>query len=108
LRAAAPDAYAAVVALARTVHDAPLPRPLLELVKMRASQLNGCAYCLDMHSEDALARGGTRGQVEVAQQTHRAAVVHHARDARLTTVDDQRAGIRAQMRCQPSAAASGR
>jgi AhpD family alkylhydroperoxidase len=29
---------------------------LLELVKMRASQLNGCAYCLDMHSRDARAR----------------------------------------------------
>jgi alkylhydroperoxidase family enzyme len=42
LRAVAPDAYAAMVALDRNVHDAPLPRPLLELVKMRASQLNGC------------------------------------------------------------------
>ena len=57
LRAVAPDAYAALVALDRTVHDASLPRPLLELVKMRASQLNGCAYCLDMHSKDALALG---------------------------------------------------
>lgn len=32
---------------------------LLELVKMRASQINGCAYCLDMHSKDARARGET-------------------------------------------------
>jgi len=32
---------------------------LLELVKMRASQLNGCAYCLDMHSKDARAAGET-------------------------------------------------
>src|SRR5919198_2756433 len=30
---------------------------LLELVKMRASQINGCAFCLDMHSKDARARG---------------------------------------------------
>jgi len=32
---------------------------LLELVKMRASQINGCAYCLDMHSKDARANGET-------------------------------------------------
>jgi AhpD family alkylhydroperoxidase len=36
-----------------------LERSLLELVKMRASQLNGCAYCLDMHSKDARAAGET-------------------------------------------------
>ena len=36
-----------------------LERPLLELVKMRASQINGCAYCLDMHSKDARALGET-------------------------------------------------
>jgi AhpD family alkylhydroperoxidase len=31
-----------------------LPQSLIELVKMRSSQINGCAYCLDMHSKDAL------------------------------------------------------
>src|SRR5262247_3345385 len=36
-----------------------LEHPLLELVKMRSSQLNGCAYCLDMHSKDARAAGET-------------------------------------------------
>ena len=36
-----------------------LERPLLLLVKMRASQINGCAYCLDMHSKDARAEGET-------------------------------------------------
>jgi AhpD family alkylhydroperoxidase len=36
-----------------------LEKPLLELVKMRASQINGCAYCLDMHSKDARAAGET-------------------------------------------------
>ena len=34
-----------------------LPRPLLHLVKARASQINGCAWCLDMHTKDALADG---------------------------------------------------
>ncbi|HVN04536.1 MAG TPA: carboxymuconolactone decarboxylase family protein [Bryobacteraceae bacterium] len=36
-----------------------LERPLLELVKMRASQINGCAFCIDMHSKDARAAGET-------------------------------------------------
>ena len=36
-----------------------LERPLILLIKMRASQINGCAYCLDMHSKDARAEGET-------------------------------------------------
>ncbi len=53
----APDAYRAMGALQHLVDQSSLPRTLLELVKMRASQLNGCAYCLDMHSKDATALG---------------------------------------------------
>lgn len=44
-------------ALNRYVEHCGLEPLLLELVKMRASQLNGCAYCLDMHSKDARALG---------------------------------------------------
>lgn len=36
-----------------------LEKPLIELVKMRASQMNGCAFCIDMHSKDARAAGET-------------------------------------------------
>ncbi|HET7314278.1 carboxymuconolactone decarboxylase family protein [Salinisphaera sp.] len=39
------------------LHDCRLEAPLLELVKMRASQINGCAFCLDMHSKGARAAG---------------------------------------------------
>ncbi len=45
--------------LERYTHASDLDRKLLELVKMRASQMNGCAYCIDMHSKDARARGET-------------------------------------------------
>jgi AhpD family alkylhydroperoxidase len=41
------------------IHGCGLESSLLELVKMRASQINGCAYCLDMHSKDARAAGET-------------------------------------------------
>lgn len=54
---AAPGAIEAMRGLEKYVRSCGLEHSLLELVKMRASQLNGCAYCLDMHSKDALAQG---------------------------------------------------
>jgi len=60
LRTVAPEAYAAMAGLERAALQAvqaSLPRSLVELVQMRASQINGCAYCLDMHSKDAVALG---------------------------------------------------
>jgi AhpD family alkylhydroperoxidase len=52
-----PAGVRAMVGLQRAVDAAGLEPLLLELVKMRASQINGCAYCLDMHSKDAGALG---------------------------------------------------
>lgn len=54
---AAPEGYKAMSALNRYVEECGLEPLLLELVKMRASQINGCAYCIDMHSKDARALG---------------------------------------------------
>ncbi|HWR36816.1 MAG TPA: carboxymuconolactone decarboxylase family protein [Clostridia bacterium] len=54
-----PGAYQTMLALETYVHQTGLETSLLELVKMRASQINGCAYCLDMHSKDARAAGET-------------------------------------------------
>lgn len=62
---AAPDAYEAMLQLEHYVKDAGLERSLLELVKMRASQLNRCAYCLDMHSKDARAAGESEQRLYV-------------------------------------------
>jgi AhpD family alkylhydroperoxidase len=45
--------------LERYVRQSGLEKPLLELVKLRASQINGCAYCVDMHTKDARAHGET-------------------------------------------------
>ena len=44
-----PDAYAAVLALGRVVANAGMDKQLLELVKLRASQINGCAFCVQHH-----------------------------------------------------------
>ena len=53
----APDAYDLVLALGQLAAKAGLDKQLLELVKLRASQINGCANCLDMHAREALAMG---------------------------------------------------
>ena len=56
----APGAYQAMLALEQyTRKSSHLEPSLLELIRMRASQINGCAYCLDMHSKDARANGET-------------------------------------------------
>src|SRR5664279_2637205 len=55
----APEAYAAILGVEIYVRNTGIEKPLRELVKMRASQINGCAYCLDMHSKDARAAGET-------------------------------------------------
>ena len=43
--------------------EASLERPLFELVKIRASQINGCAYCIDMHTKDARLAGETEQRI---------------------------------------------
>jgi AhpD family alkylhydroperoxidase len=52
-------ALQAMSAIDRYVRQSGLEPALVELVKMRASQINGCAYCIDMHSKDARAAGET-------------------------------------------------
>ena len=54
---AAPNAMKAMMGLERAAAESLLPLKLRELVKIRASQINGCAYCIDMHSKDALKNG---------------------------------------------------
>ncbi|HEX5438933.1 MAG TPA: carboxymuconolactone decarboxylase family protein [Gemmatimonadaceae bacterium] len=63
--AVAPSVMRAMAALQRSTGDFGLEPGLLELVKLRASQINGCAYCLDMHSKDARAAGETEQRIYV-------------------------------------------
>ncbi|GAA3443491.1 carboxymuconolactone decarboxylase family protein [Planomonospora venezuelensis] len=48
----APEAYEAMLGLERFLRGSSLPRATLELVKLRASQINGCGFCVDSHSHD--------------------------------------------------------
>jgi AhpD family alkylhydroperoxidase len=53
----APGAYKAMLGLEEYLHQCGLEGTLLDLVKLRASQVNGCAYCIDMHWKDLRAAG---------------------------------------------------
>lgn len=56
---AASGGYKAMLALEQYLHQCGLEESLLHLIKLRASQINGCAYCLDMHWKDLRAAGET-------------------------------------------------
>jgi AhpD family alkylhydroperoxidase len=57
--------YKAMLALESYLGECGLEPNLLDLVRVRASQLNGCAYCLDMHSKDLRARGESEQRIYV-------------------------------------------
>lgn len=61
----APDGMAAMLGLERYARQSGLEMELLELVKTRVSQINGCAYCLDMHTKDARHHGETEQRLYV-------------------------------------------
>jgi AhpD family alkylhydroperoxidase len=56
-REVAPEVYRAMLALESVVRSGGLEGNLLDLVRLRASQINGCAHCIDMHSKDLRAEG---------------------------------------------------
>jgi AhpD family alkylhydroperoxidase len=53
----APGAFKAISSLEAYLQESGFDKPLLHMVKLRASQINGCAYCIDMHWKDARATG---------------------------------------------------
>lgn len=61
----APGAFQAMLGLESYLQGTALEPALLELVKMRVSQINGCAYCLDMHSRDARRAGESEQRLHV-------------------------------------------
>lgn len=63
--AAGPEAIKAMLALETYVQNAGLEYALVELVKTRASQINGCAYCIHMHTRDARAAGETEERLHL-------------------------------------------
>lgn len=71
---AAPEAYAAMMQFQKYVNQTSLERPLKELVKIRASQINGCAFCLAMHTRDAVKGGETHERIHLLDAWREAGV----------------------------------
>ncbi|MEN0107436.1 MAG: carboxymuconolactone decarboxylase family protein [Pseudomonas sp.] len=66
----APHAFKAMLGLEKALGESALEKSLHELVKIRASQLNGCAYCIDMHTADALKLGETPRRIFALSAWH--------------------------------------
>ena len=66
----APEALRAMFNLERYVRQSGLEHSLLHLMKVRASQINGCAYCIDMHTKDARAEGETEQRLYALSAWH--------------------------------------
>ncbi|MGN6541558.1 MAG: carboxymuconolactone decarboxylase family protein [Ginsengibacter sp.] len=58
-----PNAYKAMSGLEQYIRSSKLPPLLREMIKIRASQINGCAYCIDMHTEEALKLGENQRRI---------------------------------------------
>jgi len=70
--AAAPELVQAWLAFSNKVAASGLEKPLLELVKIRASQINGCANCLNMHTYEARQAGETEQRIHILAAWHEA------------------------------------
>lgn len=58
-----PTAYKAMLGLEQYIRNTKIAPLLLELIKIRASQINGCAYCIDMHTQEAMNIGETAQRI---------------------------------------------
>lgn len=104
---AAPRPYEYLSTLSHYFHDCGLPDGLVELVWLRASQLNGCAYCIDMHVTDALKVGIEPRRVHLLDAWRETELYSPAeRGARMDGSRHQRAGrTRARRRVRGTARA---
>ncbi|HWK97232.1 MAG TPA: carboxymuconolactone decarboxylase family protein [Pseudolabrys sp.] len=72
--AVAPDAVKAAIALEMHVKNSGLPARLFHLIKLRASIINGCSYCVDMHSKESRADGLSEQWINLVSAWHESTV----------------------------------
>jgi AhpD family alkylhydroperoxidase len=80
VRTVDPHAYQAILAMERYVRAGPMAHDLIALVKLRASQLNGCAFCLDMHAGEARAAGVEQQRLDILSAWREARSFFSARE----------------------------
>jgi AhpD family alkylhydroperoxidase len=77
---AAPDVLQGMLALSTVVRKSGLAPGLVDLICYRVSQINGCAFCLDMHSKDLRARGETEQRIYMLSAWREASNLYSARE----------------------------
>jgi AhpD family alkylhydroperoxidase len=77
---ASPDGYKAFGAVYVSLLKCGLPQELVNLVYLRVSQINGCAYCIDMHSRDLLKQGLAVDKLVLVPVWHDAGAIFSARE----------------------------
>ncbi|MFF0829380.1 carboxymuconolactone decarboxylase family protein [Brevibacillus sp. NPDC003359] len=86
-RAANPEAYQTMLKLENFVNESGLDKKLIELIKIRASQINGCAFCMDMHTQDARKLGETEQRIYLISLWRESAVYTEAERAVLALTE---------------------
>lgn len=86
-RSANPQAFQAMIKLEGYVQECGLEKSLMELIKIRASQINGCAFCLDMHTKDARKLGETEQRIYLLSAWREAAFYTDAERAALALTE---------------------
>lgn len=77
----APHVFQAMLGVEKAVIASGLEKPLLELIKLRVSQINGCAFCIDMHSRDAKKAGETDQRLHLLNAWHEAEDIYTPRES---------------------------
>ncbi|HLG82050.1 MAG TPA: carboxymuconolactone decarboxylase family protein [Bradyrhizobium sp.] len=81
---AAPETIKALTAVETQIQSSGLEQPLIELVRTRASQINGCAFCINMHTQDARKHGETEQRLYLLNAWREAPVYTDRERAALT------------------------
>ncbi|NTU20960.1 carboxymuconolactone decarboxylase family protein [Brevibacillus sp. HB1.2] len=86
-RAANPEALQTMLKLENFVNESGLDKKLIELIKIRASQINGCAFCMDKHTQDARKLGETEQRIYLLSLWRESAVYTEAERAVLALTE---------------------
>ena len=84
-----PEAYKSMYAMEKYIHSGSLDEELLELIKIRASQINHCAHCLAMHTRDARKAGVDVRKLDVVSAWHEAPSLYSARERAALALTEQ-------------------
>ncbi|MGV9885024.1 carboxymuconolactone decarboxylase family protein [Streptomyces sp. NPDC003006] len=77
-----------IFAVSQVIQESPLPKPTQELVQLRASQINGCGFCVDIHTKDAAVAGETSARLNLVTVWRHSTVFTEAERAALALTEE--------------------